>query len=184
MSQTVSQYPGRISIQYGALAGFIAGIVMMGVAIATTVAIGMPYDTIPKAVGVAFGFEPDYLVIAGIGMHLYTSTVIGFFFGLVTSAFPRFHITSLRKGILMGIGTAMIAFAAISLPLSTLVLPPIIAKIMANMAPGMTPEMALVAMMSKKALVISSPLARHLAYGAILGMITAVFVIRKIYARA
>lgn len=178
MEYKLSQYPRKKSIVYGAIAGFVAGIVMMGVAMATTVMIGMPYDTIPKAIGTAFGSSPDTSIPTGLGMHLLTSTLVGIIFGTVTGNVEKIQITGFGKGIGFGIITGMIAFVVISLPVSIVVLPPILVKFMLHMHPGMTQEMAMSALQQKKMAIMSAAMLRHLVYGAILGTIVTIMATR------
>lgn len=178
MSDTILQYPKKASIGYGAISGFVAGIVMMGVAMSTTVMIGMPYDTIPKAIGTALDSSPDNLIATGLGMHLLTSTLVGIIFGSVTSI-NKLRITGFGKGITMAIATGMIAFVVISLPVSNFVLPPILVKFIMHMHPGMTQQMAMSAIQQKKILILLTAILRHLVYGAVLGIITSALVLRK-----
>ncbi|MGI0061232.1 MAG: hypothetical protein ACREBA_02130 [Nitrosotalea sp.] len=179
MTYKLSQYPRKASIGYGAIAGFVAGIAMMGVAMSTTVMIGMPYDTIPKAIGTAFGSQGNALIATGLGMHLLTSTLVGIIFGIVTFSVRKLQITGLGKGIGLGLVTGMIAFVVISIPVTTNVLPPILVKFIMHMHPGMTQQMAMGALQQKKMLITSTAILRHLVYGVILGILTSVLVLRK-----
>lgn len=145
----------------------------------TTVMIGMPYDTIPKAIGTAFGSQPDNVIVTGLGMHLLTSTLVGIIFGIVTSSVRKLQITGLGKGIGLGLITGMIAFVIISIPVTTNVLPPILVKFIMHLHPGMTQHMAMTVLQQKKMLIMSTAILRHLVYGAILGIITSVLVLRK-----
>lgn len=176
---TLKRKPAILIIVYGAISGFVSGIVMMIVAMSTTVMIGMPYDTIPKAIGTAFGSSLDTLIPVGLGMHLLTSTLIGIIFGITTSNSSKLRITGYGKGIGMGIITGMVAFAVISIPVSTFVLPPILVKFMIHMHPQMTQQMAMNVLQQKKTLILSTTILRHLIYGAILGMMTSALVLRK-----
>jgi len=172
------EYTQKASIGYSAIGGFVAGIVMMGVAMTTTVMIGMPYDTIPKAIGTAFGASLNNLIVTGLGMHLLTSIVVGIIFGIVTGNVKKLQITGFRKGIGLGLITGIIAFVVISLPVSTVVLPPILVKFIMHMHPDMTKEMAMIALQQKKMLIMSTAIIRHLVYGVILGTIVTIIIIR------
>lgn len=176
---TLKQKSSIFIIVYGTISGFVSGTVMMIMAMSTTVMIGMPFDTIPKAIGTAFGSTPDILIPVGLGMHLLTSTLIGIIFGITTSNTGKLRITGYGKGIGMGVITGVIAFAVISIPVSTFVLPPILVKFMIHMHPQMTQQMAMNALQQKMALILSTTILRHLVYGAILGMMTSVLVLRK-----
>ncbi|MDE1765582.1 MAG: hypothetical protein KGI27_04800 [Thaumarchaeota archaeon] len=172
------QYTTRKGIGYGAISGFVAGIAMMLVAMATTVMSGMPMLTIPTAIGLVFGASMKNAVMTGLVMHLITSTIVGIIFGAVVSNVRKLTITGYGKGIGEGLIAAMIAFAVISIPLSMLVMPPVLVKMLIHMHPSMTLKMAMSVLHAKMATNIGAAIVRHLVYGVILGVITTALVLR------
>ena len=60
---------------------------------------GMPANTMPVAMSMAFGVNQNDAMMTGLGMHLLTSTLIGVIFGAVTGSVDKLKITRFRKGI-------------------------------------------------------------------------------------
>jgi hypothetical protein len=109
-----SIFIGR-SIGFGAIGGFVAGLVMVPFLMITAILAGMPPDTMPIAMGLMFGTSAtkESAMIVGFGMHMLTSILIGIIFGAVTSLVRKLMITGFRKGIIEGLITGMIAFVVL-----------------------------------------------------------------------
>src|ERR671918_881214 len=95
------------SIVFGAIGGFVAGLVMAPFIMITAILAGMPPDTMLIAMGLMFGSSSskDAAMMVGFGMHMLTSILIGIIFGVVTSLVKKFWITGFRKGIVEGLIT-------------------------------------------------------------------------------
>src|SRR5215207_6974947 len=98
------------SIAFGAIGGFVAGLVMAPFLMITAILAGMPPDTMPIAMGLMFGaFPRDIAMMVGFGMHMLTSILIGVIFGAVTALIKKLWITGFKKGIIEGIIVGMLA---------------------------------------------------------------------------
>jgi len=118
------------SIMFGAIAGFVAGLVMAPFIMITAILAGMPPDTMPIAMGLMFdpSSSKDTAMMIGFGMHMLTSILIGIIFGTVISLVKKFWITGFGKGIIEGLVTGIIAFVILFIPISMGAMPPILMK--------------------------------------------------------
>jgi uncharacterized membrane protein YeaQ/YmgE (transglycosylase-associated protein family) len=167
------------SVAYGALGGIIAGLVMSLFMMLTATSVGMPADTLPKAMGLMFGATMDNAVMAGFGMHILTSTLIGMIFGFVTSTIKKLNITSMGKGISEGVITGVIALAVPFLPVSMAMMPPVLMQMMISMNPGATQQQVMGMMQQGMPTMMGIGIIEHLVYGAILGTIASALVLRE-----
>lgn len=146
--------PGGTNITSGSIGGAAGGFAMIPFFVLASTMMGMPPMAILAGIGIAFGATTDSAVAVGIVMHFVASVLIGMIFGAVTATVDRLRITSYRKGVGEGLIAGMIAFAVLALP-------------MATMSGGGTQQMS----------VLAISIAEHLAYGAVLGAVTAALVL-------
>ncbi|WP_158385529.1 hypothetical protein [Candidatus Nitrososphaera evergladensis] len=144
----------------------------------TGIAVGMPADTMLKAIGLMFGASMDNAVMAGFGIHMLTSILIGAIFGFVTSAVKKLNITSMGKGIGEGVITGAIALAVLFLPVSMVMMPLVLMRMMLSMNPGAT-QQVMSMMQQAMPTMMGIGVIEHLVYGAVLGTVTSVFVLRE-----
>lgn len=178
MASESVQKPRPKSIGFGALGGFVAGIVMMFVALGTSTLTPTPIDTIPIVAGSIFGFEDQSNAkVVGIGAHLVTSTAIGVIFGIVVSSVNKLRITTYPKGLAEGVIAGLIGFAVISVPLMLTTFPPEIADVWAGENPDVTEQMAMEQLKENLPVNMAFAVIRHIAYGLVLGVV-ATFLIK------
>jgi hypothetical protein len=168
------------SIVFGAIGGFVAGLVMAPFIMITAILAGMSPDTMLIAMGLMFGFSSskDIAMMVGFGMHILTSILIGMIFGVVTSLVKKFWITGFGKGIIEGLITGMIAFVVLFIPISMGVMPPILMKMAMQMNPTMTQEQTMGMMQQNMPMMIGIGILEHLVYGAVLGAVTTALILR------
>ena len=167
------------SIVFGAIGGFVAGLVMAPFIMITAVLAGMPPDTMLIAMGLMFGdFSIDSAMMVGFGMHMLTSILIGIIFGVVTSLVKKFWLTGFRKGIVEGLITGMIAFVVLFIPISMGVMPPILMKMAMQMNPTMTQQQIMGMMQQNMPMMMGIGILEHLVYGAVLGAVTTVLILK------
>jgi len=155
----VELYSVSESVQLAALGGIVGAVVMGGLAYM------MPVN------GQAFFVAAAMLMglgsastAAGWMLHLITGLVVGGIFGVVTAKVTRFHLTSITKGLGLGIGGGVLVWLVFFLPM-----------MMAVMAP-MIPA-------SHMPMMIIGSFAAHLVYGLVLGGITAGLLVRRASSR-
>ncbi len=166
-----------ISIVFGAIGGFVGGLVMIPFMMLTAIMAGMPANTMPVAMGLAFaGANQNDAMTSGLGMHLLTSALIGVIFGAITSLVGKLRITSFGKGIVEGLITGMIAFAVLFVPISMMVMPPVLVEMMMQMNPSMTQQQAMGMLQQGMPMMMGIGVIEHLVYGAVLGAITSALV--------
>lgn len=167
------------SIGFGAIGGFVAGLVMAPFFMLTAIMAGMPTNTIPIAIGLAFGASQDNnAMMIGSGLHMLTSTLIGIIFGAVTAAASKLRITSFRKGVGEGLATGMIAFAVLFIPISMFVMSPVLVQMMMQMDLSLTQQQAMSVLQQGIPLMIGIGILEHLVYGAVLGAVTSALMLK------
>jgi hypothetical protein len=167
------------SIAFGAIGGFVAGLVMALFIMITAILAGMTPETMLIAMGLIFGaFSRDSAMMVGFGMHMITSVLIGVIFGAVTDLVKKLRIRGFGKGIIEGIIAGMIAFAVIFIPISIAVMPPILMKMAMQMNPSMTQQQIMGMMQQNMPMMIGMGVLEHLVYGAILGAVTTVLILK------
>src|ERR671923_2424074 len=168
------------SIMFGAIGGFVAGLVMAPFIMITAILAGMPPDTMLIALGLMFdpSSSKDIAMMVGFGMHVLTSILIGIIFGAVTSLVKKFWITGFGKGIVEGLIIGMIAFVVLFIPISIGVMPPILMKMAMQMNPTMTQQQIMGIMQQNMPMVMGMGILEHLVYGAVLGALTTALILK------
>jgi hypothetical protein len=168
------------SIAFGAIGGFVAGLVMAPFIMITAILAGMPPDTMLIAMGLMFGpsSSKDIAMMVGFGMHILTSILIGMIFGVVTSLVKKFWITGFGKVIIEGLITGMIAFIVLFIPISMGVMPPILMKMAMQMNPTMTEQQIMGMMQQNMPMMMGMGILEHLVYGAVLGAVTTALILK------
>jgi hypothetical protein len=166
------------NVVFGAIGGFVGGLVMIPFMMLTAIMAGMPANTMPVAMGLAFGANQNDAMTSGLGMHLLTSALIGVIFGAITSFVGKLRITSFGKGIAEGLITGMIAFVVLFVPISMMVMPPVLVKMMMQMNPSMTQQQAMGMLQQGMPMMMGIGVLEHLVYGAVLGAITSALVLK------
>jgi hypothetical protein len=92
-------YPIGKSIAWGALGGFVAGLVMVPLLMLTAFLAGLSANAVPFVLGLSIGADPDSAFIIGLILFLILSIIIGIVFGAITAGIKRLRITGYRKGI-------------------------------------------------------------------------------------
>jgi hypothetical protein len=168
----------RKSILSGAIGGFVGGLIMIPFMMLTAIMAGMPANTIVVAIGLAFGANQNDAMTSGLGMHILTSALIGVIFGAITALVGKLRITGFRKGIAEGLITGMIAFAVLFIPISMMVMPPVLIKMMIQMNPSVTQQQAMGMLQQGMPMMMGIGILEHLVYGAVLGAITSALVLK------
>jgi hypothetical protein len=173
--QPSNRYIGK-SILFGAIGGFVGGLIMIPFMMLTAIMAGMPANTMPVAMGLVFGTNQNDAMTGGLGMHLLTSALIGVVFGAVTSVFGKLRITGFGKGVAEGLITGIIAFVVLFIPVSMVVMPPVLIDMMMQMNPTMTQQEAMGLLQQGMPMMMGIGVLEHLVYGAVLGAITSTLV--------
>jgi TM2 domain-containing membrane protein YozV len=181
MRRTVlgSYYPPSKSIAFGAIGGFVAGLVMAPFLMISGVLAGMPANTMPMAIGLVFGAaNKDNAITVGFGMHMLTSVIIGVIFGVIIAKIHILRITGFAKGIIEGLIIGMIAFVILFIPISMSIMPPVLMKIAMQMNPTMAQQQIMNMMQQKMPMMFGIGFLEHLVYGAVLGAVTTALLLK------
>ena len=120
--------------KYGAIAGLIATWSISTAIAASELELGLPISTFYAVIGISLG-SIDLITAAylGFGLHLATGTILGAVIGgLAVRVEMRKNITNIfnpYRSILMGIGTGILVWLVLFLPITALIIQPSIDRI-------------------------------------------------------
>ena len=120
--------------KYGAIAGLIATWSISTAIAASELELGLPISTFYAVIGISLG-SIDLITAAylGFGLHLVTGTILGAIIGgLAVRVEMRKNITNIfnpYRSILMGIGTGILVWLILFLPITALIIQPSIDRI-------------------------------------------------------
>ena len=120
--------------KYGAIAGLIATWSISTAIAASELELGLPISTFYAVMGISLGFV-DFVTAAylGFGLHLLTGTIVGAISGgIAVRVESQKNITnffSSYKSILIGIGTGILVWLVLFLPVTALIIQPSIGRI-------------------------------------------------------
>ncbi|MDQ3836213.1 MAG: hypothetical protein M3270_04675 [Thermoproteota archaeon] len=130
----VFQRPIIVGAKYGAIAGLIATWSISTAIAASELELGLPISTFYAVIGISLG-STDFVTAAylGFALHLLTGTIVGAVSGgIAVRVESHKNITnffSSYKSILMGIGTGILVWVVLFLPVTTLIIQPSIGRI-------------------------------------------------------
>jgi hypothetical protein len=130
----VFQRPIIEGAKYGAIAGLIATWSISTAIAASELELGLPISTFYAVMGISLG-SIDLITAAylGFGLHLVTGTILGAIIGgiavRVESQKNITNVFSPYKSILMGIGTGILVWLVLFLPVTALIIQPSIGRI-------------------------------------------------------
>ena len=166
--------------KYGSIAGLIATWSISTAIAASELELGLPISTFYAIIGISLGSN-DFIASAylGFGLHLATGTILGAIIGgLAVRVEMRKNIANIfdpYRSILMGIGTGILVWLILFLPITVLIIQPSIGRI-AEILPLSQENTVLSAFDSNnlnqsfRGIAISA-VAFHVLWGAIFGFI-------------
>src|SRR5918995_3396261 len=125
----VLRRPITEGVKYGSIAGLIATWSISTAIAASELELGLPISTFYGIIGISLGSN-DFISSAylGFGSHLATGTILGAVIGgLAVRVEMRKNITNIfdpYRSILMGIGTGIIVWLVLFLPITALIIQP------------------------------------------------------------
>jgi hypothetical protein len=120
--------------KYGAIAGIIATWSISTAIAASELELGLPISTFYAVMGISLG-SINFITAAylGFGLHLFTGTILGAIIGgLAVRVESQKNITNFftpYKSILMGIGTGILVWLVLFLPVTIFIIQPSIGRI-------------------------------------------------------
>jgi hypothetical protein len=120
--------------KYGAIAGLIATWSISTAIAASELELGLPISTFYAVMGISLG-SINFITAAylGFGLHLFTGTILGAIIGgLAVRVESQKNITNFftpYKSILMGIGTGILVWLVLFLPVTAFIIQPSIGRI-------------------------------------------------------
>src|ERR671911_3156131 len=126
--------PVREGVKYGSIAGLIATWSISTAIAASELELGLPISTFYAVMGISLGSN-DFVASAylGFGLHLLTGTILGAIIGgMAVRVESQKNITNFfspYKSILMGIGTGILVWLVLFLPVTAFIIQPSIGRI-------------------------------------------------------
>jgi hypothetical protein len=120
--------------KYGAIAGIIATWSISTAIAASELELGLPISTFYAVMGISLG-SINFITAAylGFGLHLFTGTILGAIIGgIAVRVESQRNITNFfspYKSILMGIGTGILVWLVLFLPVTAFIIQPSIGRI-------------------------------------------------------
>jgi hypothetical protein len=173
--------PAIEGVRYGAIAGLIATWSISTAIAASELELGLPISTFYSIMGISLG-SIDFITAAylGFGLHLITGTILGAIIGgIAVKVESQKNITNVfspYKSILMGIGTGILVWLVLFLPVTALIIQPSIGRIAEILSLGQNNNNLLSVFdinnlgQSFRGIAISA-IAFHIVWGAIFGFI-------------
>ena len=166
--------------KYGSIAGLIATWSISTAIAASELELGLPISTFYAIIGISLGSN-DFIASAylGFGSHLATGTILGAVIGgLAVRVEMRKNITNIfnpYRSILMGIGTGILVWLILFLPITALIIQPSIGRIVEILP--LSQENTMLSVFDSNNLsqsfrgIAISAVAFHIIWGAIFGFI-------------
>ncbi len=155
--QTKITYPVSKAVGTGIGGGLVGALLMAGLALMMPIN-GQPFFV---AAAMLMGLSGTMATAAGWMLHLITGLVVGAVFGVAITKVNLFRVTSIKRGLALGLGAGVLVWIIFFLPL-------IMASGMASMLGPMLMTMML------------ESFGAHLVYGLVLGGIVGVVLPKKI----
>lgn len=177
---SVFQRPILQGAKYGSIAGVIATWSISTAIAASELELGLQIGTFYAIIGITLGSnDPVTSAYVGFGLHLATGTSLGAIFGaLAVKVELRKNITNIfrpTRSILMGIGTGVLVWLVLFLPISALFIQPSTSRIVEILQSGQ--ENTMLSVFDANSLgqsmmgIVISAIAFHVIWGAIFGFI-------------
>lgn len=177
---SVFQRPILQGAKYGSIAGVIATWSISTAIAASELELGLQIGTFYAIIGITLGSnDPITSAYIGFGLHLATGTSLGAIFGaLAVKVELRKNITNIfrpTRSILMGIGTGVLVWLVLFLPISALFIQPSTSRIVEILQSGQ--ENTMLSVFDANSLgqsmmgIVISAIAFHVIWGAIFGFI-------------
>jgi hypothetical protein len=186
----VLRRPVREGVKYGSIAGLIATWSISTVIAASELELGLPISTFYSIIGISLGSN-DFVASAylGFGLHLVTGTILGAIIGgIAVRVEMRKNITNVfspYKSILIGIGTGILLWLVLFLPVTALIIQPSIGRISEILSLGQNNTAFSVFDIDNLGQSFSgiaiSAVAFHIVWGAIFGFIISSLLRIRIY---
>jgi hypothetical protein len=168
--------PVQQGAKYGSIAGLIATWSISTAIAASELELGLPISTFYAIIGISLGSN-DFIASAylGFGSHLATGTILGAVIGgLAVRVEMRKNITNIfnpYRSVLMGIGTGIIVWLILFLPITALIIQPSIDRIIEILPLSQENTMLSVFYSNNLRGIAISAVAFHIIWGAIFGFI-------------
>jgi len=158
--------------KYGAFAGLIATWSISSAIAAAELVLGLQIGTFYSIIGISLGSNNVIIAAAvGFGLHLLTGTALGALLGAIGIRWKKIRMLNPYKSLLVGIGTGLVIWLVLFLPIAVLLIQPLIQHIVVILAVS-SQKIILSEQISRSVTNISLiAIVFHMVWGAIFGFI-------------
>jgi len=158
--------------KYGAFAGLIATWSISSAIAASELVLGLQIGTFYSIIGIILGLNNVIMAAAiGFGLHLLTGTALGALLGAIGIRWKKIRMLNPYKSSLVGIGTGLVIWLVLFLPITALLIQPSIQHIVVILAVS-SQKVILSEQISRSVINISLiAIVFHMIWGAIFGFI-------------
>jgi hypothetical protein len=159
-------------VKYGAFAGLIATWSISSAIAAAELMLGLQIGTFYSIIGISLGSNNVIIAAAvGFGLHLLTGTALGALLGAIGIRWKKIRMLNPYKSLLVGIGTGLVIWLVLFLPITVLLIQPLIQHIVVILAVS-SQKIILSEQISRSVTNISLiAIVFHMVWGAIFGFI-------------
>jgi hypothetical protein len=170
MNSVNLQSSPKMFILYCSLAGFISAWAISGLLVSIDLISQTPPGSFFGVIGISLGhYDPTTAQLIGFGLHVLTGTIAGNIYGQISLFWKRMSPYSTRHGLKTGMVVGIVLWAAMFVPVASLVIQPMID----SYNNGMTPNQYVYSVATKfnglYGIIMIGSLVFHLIYGALLG---------------
>jgi len=154
-------------VQTGCVAGLVGGFAIFVSIFVIDLSLGANQGTFYKVVGLPAGITGIYATLFGMILHMATAALIGTVFGIGSGIHKLLEVSSIKKGAIAGIVTSLVVFLVFFMPISTLLIIPLLQSNTAEM--GEASQL----LVSMEMIMIGS-LELHIVFGIVMGTFFAI----------
>ena len=136
----------RAGTVFGGIAGLVAGIAFTGLILSLPTFFNFPTGVFIQALGLPLmdqisstpgssSFDPIALGFAGFLIIISQCVIVGIILGIVSVRAKPLYISSKKKGIAIGIGTGIITFLVLYVPITLIVYESLLSAALSNFSP-------------------------------------------------
>ena len=166
-----SDLPFSAIMKIGTVSGLVGGFAIFLSIFMIDLGLNAGQGTFYKVVGLPLGITGISATLVGMTSHMLTAVLIGAVFGICSNLHPKLRIFSLGRGIIAGITTGLAVFFVFFMPISSILMIPLIQSSNDVIAIGDASKL-----LANTNLIMFGALELHMVFGIVMGVFFAIAV--------
>jgi len=162
MTTFYSDLPFSTRVKVGTVSGLVGGFAIFLSIFMIDLSLNAGQGAFYKVVGLPLGMSGISATLTGMILHMLTAALVGAIFGICSGLHRKLWASSLGRGIISGIITGLVVFFAFFIPISNILMIPMIQSSSAVL--GDTSKL-----LANTNLIVFGALELHVVYGIIMG---------------